>query len=218
MAVTLEIEKLSKSIAGVPVLSGVDLRLELPFMAALVGTNGAGKSTLLRIVAGITRPDRGDVRFHGRSVARDVAVRRQMAYVPDNPRPLAHMTVAEMISTVAALRNSVAPGNALIGSLGVEPFLGQRVASLSLGQARRAALLTSLIGDPDLLVLDEPSNGLDADGLRILQRLLLERVGRGKAVLLSTHSWDFARGLGARVLELRAGTVALGKEGFGTPG
>ena len=116
---------------------------------------------------------------------RGVAALRHLGYAPEASDLPAHLGVGELVA-LAALKRCDPPSPELADRLGVTPLLPQRLGSLSLGQRRRAGLLAALVGDPDLLVLDEPTNGLDADGIAVLAALLRERGGRG-AALVATH-------------------------------
>jgi len=205
--VTFALEGVVRWIGAREVLAGVDLAIEPGETVVLVGPNGVGKSTLLRVAAGVLRPDEGDVRLDGASVFTVTAVRRRLGYVPETPRPLAELTVAELLTTVAALKLAPPPDEGLIARLGVEPYLGQRVATLSLGQARRAMLLAALVGDPDVLLLDEPANGLDPAGAGELARLLCERREQGKAALVALHELELGRAIGGRFVTLESGRL-----------
>jgi ABC-type multidrug transport system ATPase subunit len=185
------------------VLSRVNLRCDSGIVV-LVGPNGCGKSTLLRIVAGVLAPDEGQVRIRNRSLP---AALRDVGYVPEGADPPPHLTVREVAALAGALRRGAAASgtmDALVDRLGVRPFLDQRVGSLSLGQRRRACLLAALIGDPWLLVLDEPDNGLDVGGQAMLAALLRERTG---AAIVATHDQAFTSAItsqdsGARLFQL----------------
>jgi ABC-2 type transport system ATP-binding protein len=204
----LEIERLRKWLGGRRVLDGIELVCEGAGVSAILGANGTGKSTLLRIVAGVLEPDGGKVRLDGRRL--DVGERaglRYLGYVPEAADPLPHLTVGELLALVTALKRVAAPRPELVERLGVQPILVQRIGTLSLGQRRRAGLLAALIGDPWLLVLDEPTNGLDPGAVELLADLLKEHVQRGGAVLLATHDLDFCAAVSARRLRLHAGRL-----------
>ena len=203
----LSIQALCKRVGGRTVLDQATLDHSGPGVVWLRGENGCGKSTLLKCVVGLWRPDAGDVRVQGRSTVHDGEARRELGYVPDVFAPFPDLSVAEMLTLVAALKRSPPVARSLIERLGVGSFLHQGVTRLSAGQTRRAALLAALIGDPWLLVLDEPTTGLDVGGVALLRDLLFERSAAGQACLLVTHDAAFAEGLGAVAHDLVDGAL-----------
>jgi ABC-2 type transport system ATP-binding protein len=204
----LIVEGLSKKLGPRQVLRRASLRLAGPGTLWIRGQNGTGKSTLLKCVAGVWRPDEGEVLLFGRSTVREGAARARLGYVPDSFAPFPDLTVAEMLALVAALKRSALPTRAVLERFGVAPFTHQGVLRLSAGQTRRAALVAGLIGDPWLLLLDEPANGLDAEGLLLLRQVLEERRLAGQANLLVSHDAQLAHDLGAEVQELRDGSLS----------
>jgi ABC-type multidrug transport system ATPase subunit len=113
-----------------------------------------------------------------------------------------HLTTSGLVALVAALRGVPRPEASLIARLGVATFLDKPLPALSLGQRRRASLLAALIGDPKLLVLDEPTNGLDEEGAAMLRDLLAERTRRGHATLAATHDQAFVEATRAQILSI----------------
>ena len=197
-----------KRLAGRVVLAGIDAEVPSGTACALLGANGAGKSTLLRIVAGVLAPDSGQVTLSGTSLlGPDGAARRLLGYVPEHPDALPHLTVRELLRLVAALKRCQLPPDDLLDRVGALPLLDRRTHALSLGQRRRAFLAAALVGDPILLVLDEPTNGLDPDGVSMLATLLRERATLGASVLVATHDLAFVSSLSATPLRLSQGTV-----------
>jgi ABC-type multidrug transport system ATPase subunit len=181
-------EAIDKRLGGHQLLRGLDLRCEGGELLQICGANGAGKSTLLAILAGLMQPDRGRVTLDGVDVgARAGEGRRHLGYVAEQSPAIAELGVSEAIELVAALRRVPAPPSALVDRLGVTPLLGGPLDTLSLGQRRRVALLLALVGQPSLLILDEPSGGLDEPGVAVLRALLAEHVAGGGAAIVATH-------------------------------
>jgi len=197
---------------GTAALSGVDLELARGGITALIGANGSGKTTLLRILAGILEPSAGEVEVLGvprparcgRRERRDL--RRRASYVSQHPALDPEMTGAEILRLAAALygvprrrrRRQMAE---LAVGFGVDSHLSRRVSTWSGGLRRRLHLAAGMIHDPDLLLLDEPSAGLDPEGRRLLWADLAARAARGKAVAIVTHDLAAA--------ERHAETVAI---------
>jgi ABC-type multidrug transport system ATPase subunit len=155
-------------------------------------------------------PDRGWVALDGaRLPPQGGASRRRLGYVPEATDLLPHLSVCELLQLTAALKGSDLPSADAIERLGVGVFIDQRLGSLSLGQRRRALLLAGLIGDPDLYLLDEPTNGLDRDGWEALVMLIADRVAAGKLVMVATHDREFAERVSPRTVELVGGKLSL---------
>lgn len=206
----LEATGIHKRLAGRDVLSGVDVRCGPSDVAVVMGGNGAGKSTLLRIVAGLLEPDRGAVVLCGDPIhGGGVAARRRLGYAPDATEALPDLQLCELVALVRALKQAPPLERAWIERIGAGPFWRQRLSGLSFGQRKRALLLTALVGEPWLLVLDEPTNGLDAGGARMVLDLIEERRAERKATLLTTNDPALASALGGRPRWLSAGQLGV---------
>ncbi|WP_394834795.1 ABC transporter ATP-binding protein [Pendulispora rubella] len=205
----LEVDTLTKYLGGRRILDAVSFSCAPSQVLAIVGPNGTGKSTLLRIVAGVILPDRGQVRVRGVSVSGDdPAGRRGIGYVPDATEVLPELLVCEFVNLVAALKGVRDEGpRARRQQLGLDETWNQRLGTLSFGQRKRAFLLAALLGDPDVLVLDEPSNGIDPEGIGLVGTILRDHAHEGGAVLLSTNDMPFLTSLSATSMILENGTL-----------
>ena len=199
----IEVRDVSKRRGGRLVVDDVSFTVAAGEVAALVGANGAGKSTLLAIIAGALAPDRGWVAIAGATSGR----RRQLGYVPEAADPPGHLTGGELLALAAALRGAPPLDDATRARLGVDALAGHRIERMSLGQRRRACLAAALVGAPPALVLDEPDNGLDADGLDALVELVAAATARDAAVLVATHDPAVRARLAAREFHLDAGKL-----------
>jgi ABC-2 type transport system ATP-binding protein len=204
----LRVEGLRKRFGGREVLLGVSFTCAAGENAVLLGQNGAGKSTVLRVLAGVIEPEAGEATLEGASLlAKSGKIRARIGYVPEGADPPPHLTTAELLDLVVALKRADPPPPALLERLGVPPLLEQPIQSLSLGQRRRACLAAALVGDPVLLLLDEPTNGLDPGGIATLAELLRERRSAGRAALVTTHDLAFADAIEGRRVALSGGRV-----------
>jgi ABC-2 type transport system ATP-binding protein len=205
----LEVRSVKKWLSGRSILDDASLRWCGPGVAVVIGDNGAGKSTLLRIVCGVVTYEAGDVIVRGVSLARDrPGALRSLGYLPEASELPPHLTGSELVGLVAALKGCARPGRDLAERVGALTFLDDRVGTLSLGQRRRLCLLAALTGDPPLLVLDEPTNGLSVEGVAMLGELLRERTRRGLSCVVATHDSAFVDAVADARFELRAGKLA----------
>jgi ABC-type multidrug transport system ATPase subunit len=207
----LRIEGVYKRLGGRTVVDGIDLACEPGTICVVTGDNGTGKSTLLRMIAGVLEPDRGLVEIAGASLARaPEAARQKLGYVPEAANPPGHMTGEELFALVQALKQAPPLDPARRTALGLETIAAERIARLSLGQRRRVCLAAALIGNPAVLVLDEPTNGLDRAGVTTLVALLEAERAAGAIIVVATHDRDFAAALAGQHFHMQAGRLMAG--------
>ncbi|MCP2096698.1 MULTISPECIES: ABC transporter ATP-binding protein [Actinosynnema] len=190
-------------------LDGVDLRVDPGECVVLLGPNGAGKSTLVSLVIGLRAPQHGAVRVLGGDPRR-TATRRRLGVAQQALGFPTTLTVAELVTGAAVrggLRSSAA--KPIMAELGLTDLGRKRVAALSGGQKQRVQLAMALVTDPALLVLDEPTTGLDTQARRDFWRLVEQRRARGVGVLVTTHVIEEAAAVANRVVVLDRGTVLV---------
>ncbi|TWD80808.1 ABC-2 type transport system ATP-binding protein [Kribbella amoyensis] len=195
-------------------LDDVSVQLERG-VTGLLGPNGAGKTTLLRVLATALAPDSGTVRAFGTDAgdsAGRLALRRRLGYAPQEPGLHPRFTAFEFVDYVAILCEQVdrrarhAEVRRVLHEVGLDDRRSARIKTLSGGMRRRVALAAALIGNPDLLVLDEPTVGLDPEQ-RLRFRELIASLGQQRTVLLSTHQTEDVQALCNRVVVMHGGRV-----------
>ncbi len=196
----------SKRLGGRVVLDQLDLAIRCGEVTALLGPNGAGKTTSVSLLTGRLRPDAGEARLFGLDPARPAARRRmgvmlQAASLPDV------MTVAEMITLQSGYYRDPRPIAETLAIAGIADLARRRCGALSGGQARRVQYAMAMCGRPDLLVLDEPTAGMDRAAARALWATVREAAADGAAVLLTSHDLTEADALADRVLVMDAGRI-----------
>ncbi len=209
---TLEIDAVVKTYGrDVQAVRGISLTLG-PGITGLLGPNGAGKSTLMRIIATVTKPTSGTVRWDGADVVSDpLALRRVLGYLPQDAGVYPHLNAREFLSYVAALKKLDARSartqiDDLLTALDLGPVATRPLATLSGGNRQRVAIAQALLGDPRLLVIDEPTAGLDPEQ-RVRFRDLLANLARERVVLFSTHVVSDVELTADRIVIVGAGRV-----------
>jgi ABC-2 type transport system ATP-binding protein len=209
----LEVEQVRKQYGSRAALRGISFRLEPGESVGYLGPNGAGKSTTLKLLAGLDRPSSGTVRVHGHDPDRDrgLALAHVGALV-ETPGLPPYLHGRDLLDYAARSRSLSAPERApavrrAADELSVGEHLDRPFGSLSTGLARRILLAAALVGEPDLLLLDEPTLGLDPVARADLRKLLRLLAGRGVTLLLSTHLLEDVTEVCGRVLFLREGAV-----------
>ena len=216
----LQVEGLTKRYGDILAVDSVSFEVREDEIFGLLGPNGAGKTTLMEIIAGLRDPDRGDVRVFGiDALRRSKEVARLIGFNPQETFLYPTLTARENLRFVAALYGMKGSEfrrrlTELAGMLEVEDLLDRRVDKLSGGQRRRINLLASLLHSPRLLILDEPTVGLDPDARRDFWKLILHLRDSGTTILLSTHYMEEADQLCDRVAIMDSGRIVA----LGTPG
>ena len=174
-------------------VDGVELLVPRGCAFGYLGPNGAGKTTLIRVLLGLTRPDAGSMSLLGYPVPqhRDRALARIGAIV-DEPRFHGHLTGRQNLQILAAAREAAARTriDAALERVGIAHRADDKVAKYSMGMRQRLGVAACLLGDPQLLILDEPMNGLDPAGMLEMREMILSLVAEGRTVVLSSHLLD----------------------------
>ena len=193
-----------------PALDVPDLTIE-PGLTLVVGPNGAGKSTMLRLVAGVDKPKQGTVTIENADLWRDeAAARRTLAFVPEYPELTPYATLLEVLELVAALRGATdADIVKALDEVGLFEMSRRTVRELSMGQRRRAMLATALIGDPKIVILDEPLETLDAQMRVFVRDWVFALRERGAVVLVATHDVASFAPRVDRAVSVRAGRARI---------
>ena len=217
---TVRVTGLRKRFGSTVALDGIDAAFA-PGVNGLLGPNGAGKTTMLRILATVLPPDDGQVHVLGddpTTAAGRLAVRRRLGYLPQEPGFHRHFSAFDFVDYVAILKEWAdrTPRHdevrRVLTLVGLEAVMHKRIGQLSGGMRRRVGIAQALLGRPDLLVLDEPTAGLDPEQ-RLRFRELLGTEAAGATVLLSTHQTDDVAALCQNVVVLLAGGIRF----TGTP-
>jgi ABC-2 type transport system ATP-binding protein len=204
--VAIEVRGLEKSYDGVPAVRGIDLEIRTGEIFALLGPNGAGKTTIVEILEGYRSRDSGEVRVLGLDPAIDRrALTAKIGIVLQSSGVDRYLSVAETIEMYANYYPKHRPIDELLALVGLEPKRDARVLTLSGGQQRRLDVALGLVGDPDLLFLDEPTTGFDPTARRDAWEMVRNLADLGKTVLLTTHYMDEAQHLADRVAVIADG-------------
>jgi ABC-2 type transport system ATP-binding protein len=203
-----ELESVTKRFGDVAALDG--LSLELPFRStvALLGPNGAGKSTLVSMLLGLRRPDRGSVRVLGGD-PRDHRVRRAIGATAQELLYPGTLRVAEIVAFAAAHYPAPASPRSVLEQFGLAPLARRQAGGLSGGQRRRLGLALAFVGRPSLVILDEPTASLDAEGRGAVWEAIRAARDDGRAVVLATHDLQEAEAVADRVVLIDRGRLVL---------
>ena len=201
-----ELRAVAKAFAGKAALAGLDLVLPRGAFLALLGPNGAGKTTALSLLLGLRIPDRGEALLLGGSPL-DEDVRRRIGATPQASAFPSGLTVREIVAFVAAHYPNPMPEGRLYESFGLGGLAARQVGGLSGGQQRRLGAALALLGNPEVVFLDEPSTGLDVEARHQLWDTMRSFHADGGTVLLTTHYLEEAEALAERIAVIHRGRL-----------
>lgn len=213
MTPVIEVESVTKRYGDIVAVDDVSVSIERGESFSLIGRNGAGKSTLIRIITGITEPDAGQVKVCGEDLAhRAVETKRHLGYLPEELILYERLTGREFLKLVAGLKEAdQSKIDEELEFFEIAHAANKLVGGYSLGMRKKLGLAAAWTGSPDVLILDEPLNGLDVEMMRKLRLRIESERSAGRAFLISSHVMSFVERISDRVSIMRAGRiVALG--------
>lgn len=212
--VILDIQDLYKRYGSKLVLNGVSLQVRRGEIIGYIGPNGAGKSTTVKILLGIEGEYNGVVKIFGRDIADgDVGYKKRIGYVPEMAEVYDNLTAQEYLTFVGELYGlpfdfAEYKAKGLMELFGIGEVFHSRISSYSKGMRQKLLIISSLLHNPDVLIFDEPINGLDANSVMIFKEIMTQLAQQGKTILYSSHIMDVVEKISSRIILLHDGKIA----------
>ena len=190
----LELHGVAKEIRKNQVLRNISLTIERGTVTGFRGVNGSGKTMLLRIISGLIHPTAGSVTIDGRLLGKEIEFPPSMGLLIENPAFLEQYDALEnlrILNSISARKISDKELRGLVERVGLGQANGKKYRKYSLGMKQRLGLAAAVLGEPDLVLLDEPTNALDVEGIEILRGLIGQERRRGAAVVVACHDTAF---------------------------
>jgi len=203
----IEIKNLHKKFGKLTVLDGLDLEIKKGGIVAILGPNGSGKTTLIKCLLGMVIPNNGDISIDSKSVLNKWEYRNNLNYLPQIANFPSNLSVLELIHMVKTLRPRESKEQDLIDLFGLNDFLQKKLGYLSGGTKQKVNLLLALMFDSDLIILDEPTAGLDPISLIHLKEIIRNEKARGKTILITTHIMSFVDEMADEIVFLLDGKI-----------
>jgi Cu-processing system ATP-binding protein len=206
------IKDLSKQFGKLKVLNNIHLNFQKGECIALIGPNGCGKTTLIKSILGMVLPDKGEILFNNISTKKDIAYRKHIGFMPQIGRYPENMTIGQIISMVKGIRNSdQALDEDLYHRFEIEKLLDKRMCTLSGGTTQKVSATLAFLFNPDVLILDEPTAGLDPLASEILKEKIIAEKAKGKLILITSHLLSELDELISQVIFMQEGHLIFHK-------
>lgn len=210
----LTITNLTKSYGNKEILKGIDLHVDGGEIIGYIGPNGAGKSTTIKIILGMEGDYGGEIKLFGKDIQKDqIEYKRKIGYVPEIADVYDNLTGYEYLTFIGQLygldlETAANKSKTLMELFGVGKSYHVRISSYSKGMRQKLLIISSLLHNPDVLFLDEPINGLDANSVMIFKEILAQLAAQGKTIFYSSHLMDVVEKISSRIILLKDGQIA----------
>lgn len=186
----ISVENVTKKFRDITVLSNVSLEIGNGTITGLVGRNGSGKTVLMKCICGLISPTSGRIIVQGKQIRKDVDIPDNIGVIIETPGFLPNFSAYNNLMQLAKIRRKISKAEVResIKRVGLNPDDKKHVGKFSLGMRQRLGLAQAIMENPDILILDEPLNGLDKEGVADMREFLLELKAQGKTLLIASHS------------------------------
>lgn len=207
----IEVKDVVKKFKDVTVLDHVDLKVERGTICGLVGRNGSGKTVLMKVVCGFILPDSGEVTVDGKKIGKDCDFPENTGVIIENPGFSQYISGAKNLQNLASINKKISKKEIeqVMELVGLNPRDRKWVSKYSLGMRQRLGIAQAIMEGQDILILDEPMNGLDQEGIEDMRKLFLKLKAEGKTILLASHSKEDIAALCDEVYEMEHGQLRV---------
>lgn len=205
------IEHVSKSFSNQEVLTDISFSMVKGKIYGLVGRNGSGKTVLMKCICGFLTPSAGEIRIYGQKTTENETYMEKMGIIIETPGFLPGYSAFKNLKMLAMIRKNISKSqirDALI-SVGLDPDSAKKVGKFSMGMRQRLGIAQAIMENPEILLLDEPMNGLDNHGVADMRKLFLEMRNQGKVILLASHNKEDIEFLCDDVYTMDAGIISI---------
>lgn len=206
---SVELINVTKRIKGTAVLTNINLRLKAGRIYGMLGRNGSGKTMLIRMIAGLIRPTQGEVRVFGRQLGKELDFPESLGLIIENVGFWPSYTGLECLRVLAGVKKKIgeAEMRKALERVGLDPSDKRKYYQYSLGMKQKLAIAQAVMEQPDLILLDEPTNSLDEESVEAVREILLQERARGALILVASHNKEDTARLADETLTIAGGEL-----------
>ena len=205
----IKISHVSKIIKNNPVIKDISMELQSGAVYGFKGINGSGKTMLMRLISGLIRPSQGEISMNGKILGKDISFPNSIGVFLENPAFLDAYSGFNNLKLLASIK-SVASDDDIRNTLlrvGLDPDSNKKYKKYSLGMKQRLGIAAAIMGKPEIVILDEPTNSLDEDGVDLVKHIVRNEKERGALVIVSCHDEEILKGMSDEVFLLEQGRL-----------
>ncbi len=208
-ATVIELKEVVKDIKGKRIIDHVTLHLESGKITGLKGVNGSGKTMLMRLISGLITPTSGSITINGKQLGKDITFPESVGILIENPAFLDTYSGFDNLKMLASIQNRIGEEEirSILAKVGLDPQDKKKYRKYSLGMKQRLGIAAAVMENPDIIILDEPTNALDSDGVEMLKEILHEHRERGALLLISCHDLATLKELSDEMYLMESGAL-----------
>lgn len=205
----IKVENISKTIRGVKVLDDISLEFNSGEITGLKGINGSGKTMLMRTICGLIRPTSGKVTIDGKVLKKDMDFPESIGILIDSPTFLENYSAFDNLKYLASIKNKVSDEEIkeLLEEVNLTEAMHKKFKFYSLGMKQRLGIAGAVLGHPDVILIDEPTNALDAKGIEIVKKILRQEKEREALIILTCHDYSILKELSDKIYFIEEGRI-----------
>ncbi|MDE7422616.1 MAG: ATP-binding cassette domain-containing protein [Lachnospiraceae bacterium] len=207
---SIEIKNVTKTIHKQTVIQDVSASMQSGKIYGFQGINGSGKTMLMRLISGLIRPTHGSIHINGKVLGKDITFPESIGLFLENPAFLGTYSGFQNLKMLASIQNRVDDTRIrdTISSVGLNPDDKKKYRKYSLGMKQRLGIAAAIVEEPEIVILDEPTNSLDTDGIELVKTILVSQRERGALVIISCHDLSILQTMSDEILLLESGRIA----------
>lgn len=207
--VNVEIKNVTKTIRKQTVIQNVSVSMQSGKIYGLQGINGSGKTMLMRLISGLVRPTNGEIYINGKILGKDITFPESIGLFLENPAFLEGYSGFQNLKMLASIQNKAdyAKIKKTIMAVGLNPDDKKKYRKYSLGMKQRLGIAAAIAEEPEIVILDEPTNSLDADGVEIVKQIILSQKERGALVIISCHDLSILQMMSDEIFLIESGQI-----------
>ncbi|KXZ13006.1 ATP-binding cassette domain-containing protein [Bacillus nakamurai] len=213
MSLSIKLDHVTKTLNSNKVVNDVSLQLFSGKIYGFKGVNGSGKSMLFRVISGLLVPEKGVITVNQSILHKDISFPESMGIVIENPEFIPHLTGKQNLKVLASIKRKATDAdiNKALDVVGLDKNDSRKYKKFSLGMKQRLAIGQAIMENPDLVILDEPTNALDEETIHKIKTFLIDYKKRNKLILISSHDKNFLESISDEIFEVKDGSVIVSK-------
>lgn len=206
---TIQLTDVVKDIKGKRIIDHVSLQMESGKISGLKGVNGSGKTMLMRLIAGLITPSSGSILINGKRLGKDITFPESIGILIENPAFLDAYSGFDNLKMLASIQKKITDDHIreTLSLVGLDPYDKKKYRKYSLGMKQRLGIAAAVMEEPDIVILDEPTNALDSDGVAMLKEILKHQKERNALVVISCHDLDTLKELSDEIFLMESGAL-----------